>query len=242
MPDVKVFVVEDEKIHAKITRISVQNAGYEVVGECDNANEALDAIEKAAPDVVLMDISIPGKINGIGLAKCLYEKKGPPVIFTTSFTDPEVIEQAAASFPASYLIKPIQLDNLKAAMALALAKKTQAAPQSSRAPLNGRSIYIKSGNKLQKVLLKDILWIEAAGDNYCKVVTKTHQLISRHTVKGMVKELNSDYFIQTHRAYVVNRERIDSIHEKEQLVIINGCEVPIGRTYKEELYSQMRRC
>ena len=53
MPDARVFVVEDEKIHAKITRISVQNAGYEVVGECDNADEALDAIEKAAPEGIL---------------------------------------------------------------------------------------------------------------------------------------------------------------------------------------------
>lgn len=241
MPEVRVFVVEDELIHAENTKLSVEEAGFLVVGESAHADQALEAIEKAKPDIVLMDISLPGKNNGITLAKKISEQNGPPVIFTTSFNDSETMTEAAESSPASYLVKPIQTDNLKAAVTLALSKKQRPSLSQSVSSEGERAVYIKSGNKLQKVLLKDILWIEAAGDNYCKIVTATHQLVSRHTVKAMVKELNSELLVQTHRAYVVNSQKIESIHEKEQLVLVQGHEIPLGRTFKEELYSTLKR-
>ncbi|WP_420388281.1 LytR/AlgR family response regulator transcription factor [Roseivirga sp.] len=240
MPEIRVFVVEDELIHAENTKLSIEEAGFVVAGECDHGDMALEEILKSSPDVVLMDISLPGKNNGITIAKKLSEQKGPPVIFTTSFRDSETMAEAAEVSPVSYLVKPVQTDNLKAAVTLALSKRPNEAPKFADRS-NDESVFIKSGNKLQKILLKDILWIEAAGDNYCKIVTPGHQLVSRHTVKAMVNELNSDLFIQTHRAYVVNRSKIDSIHEKEQLVIINGHEIPLGRSYKEELYSSLKR-
>lgn len=240
MPEIRVFVVEDELIHAENTKLSIEEAGFVVAGECDHGDKALEEILKSSPDVVLMDISLPGKNNGITIAKKLSEQKGPPVIFTTSFRDSETMAEAAEVSPVSYLVKPVQTDNLKAAVTLALSKRPNEVPKLATRS-DDESVFIKSGNKLQKILLKDILWIEAAGDNYCKIVTPGHQLVSRHTVKAMVKELNSDLFIQTHRAYVVNRSKIDSIHEKEQLVIINGQEIPLGRSYKEELYTSLKR-
>lgn len=240
MAEVRVFIVEDEFIHAENTKLSIEEAGFSVAGECAHADTALTEIAKTNPDVVLMDISLPGKNNGITLAKALAEQKGPPVIFTTSFSDVETITEAAQAAPVSYLVKPVQTENLKAAVTLALSNlrevKTKGDTQT-----DDSSVFIKSGNKLQKVLLTDILWIEAAGDNYCKIVTATQQLVSRHTVKNMVKELNSTLFVQTHRAYVVNRDKIESIHEKEQVVNINGNEIPLGRTYKEGLYALLKR-
>ena len=240
MPEVRVFLVEDELLHAESTKLTIEEAGFALAGECDHADQALEEILKADPDIVLMDISLPGKNNGITLTRLLKEKKNIPVIFTTTFTDEETIKEAAASNPASYLVKPVQLHNLKAAVTLALARPNEEDLRLEVSAENG-SIFIKSGNKLQKVLLSEILWIESAGDNYCKLVTKKHQLVSRHTLKAMLIELNSEDFVQSHRAYAVNRHQIESIHEKEQVIIINGNEIPIGRTYKEELYKQLRR-
>ncbi|MEC7754502.1 MAG: response regulator transcription factor [Bacteroidota bacterium] len=239
MPEVTVFVVEDELIHAENTKLSIEEAGFRLAGECAHADMALSAIEKAHPDVVLMDISLPGKHNGISLAKKLAESGGPPVIFTTSYNDTETISEAAQSVPVSYLVKPIDTHNLKAAITLALNSRTgpTALPQTT----DQESLFVKSGNKLQKVWLKDILWLEAAGDNYCKIVTSTHQLVSRHTVKAMVRELNSSLFIQIHRAFVVNRNHIESINEKEQTVVVGGNEIPLGRTFKENLYAQLKQ-
>ncbi len=237
MPEVHVFLVEDELIHSENALLSIEEAGFKVAGTCDHADKALDEIVKTKPDVVLMDISLPGKHNGITLAQKLKDIDGPPVIFTTSFNDSETIQEAAATGPVSYLVKPVDTDNLKAAVTLALNQR----PVPEDPEIKDGAIFIKSGNKLHKVLIPDILWIESAGDNYCKVVTATQQLISRHTVKSMVTLLDSDDFVQTHRAYVVNMHKIDSIHEKEQVLSIGEHEVPIGRTYKEALYHHIRR-
>ena len=239
MPEINVFIVEDELIHAENTKLSVEEAGFGLCGETDNADDALNAILNAKPDVVLMDISLPGKNNGISVARLLREKNGPPVIFTTSFTDTETIKEAAEAMPISYLVKPVSTDNLRAAVTLALNQTRSTS--SEELEVNDGAVFIKSGNRLQKILIDDILWIEAAGDNYCKVVTSNHQLVSRHTVKKMVEELRSNAFVQTHRAYVVNKHKIDSIHEKEQVIQIATDQIPVGRTFKEALYQQLKK-
>ena len=241
MSDIRVFVVEDELLHAENTKLSVEEAGFQLAGECDNADLALAAILKAKPDVVLMDISLPGKLNGITLTKALKAERDIPVIFTTTFNDEATIKEAAETGPVSYLIKPIQTDNLKAAVTLALATKPINEVQEEVTTSDG-AVFIKSGNRLQKIQIKDVLWIESAGDNYCKLVTSEHQLVSRHTLKAMLSELNSDSFVQSHRAFAVNKHQIESIHEKEQVILVQGGkEIPVGRTFKEELYKQLRR-
>ena len=122
MAEVRVFVVEDEFLHAEHTKMSVEEAGFEVAGECANADEALVEIIKAKPDVVLMDISLPGKQNGITVAQALNEKTNIPVIFTSSLSDEDTLKEAAETAPVSYLVKPVQAANLKAAITLAAIK------------------------------------------------------------------------------------------------------------------------
>jgi len=238
MPKIRIFLVEDEFIHAENTKLSVEEAGFSIVGECDNADEALKAISNLNPDIVLMDISLPGKNNGITLAQKLKEKNGPHVIFTTSFSDSETIKEASETSPVSYLVKPVRTENLKAAVLLAL---NQNGRPDEELEIKGGDVFIKSGSRLQKILIQDILWIESAGDNYCKVVTAEHQLVPRYTLKAMVAILDSETFVQTHRAFVVNRHKIESIHEKEQVIKIGQHEIPIGRTYKEDLYASLKR-
>ncbi|MCE7993941.1 MAG: response regulator transcription factor [Roseivirga sp.] len=240
MSEIRVFLVEDELLHAENTKLSIEEAGFLLAGECDHADKAFDEILSAKPDVVLMDISLPGKHNGITLAKALKAEVNLPVIFTTTFKDDETIKEAAATSPVSYLIKPVSTDNLKAAVTLALATKPLE-NITDDVKLEDDAVFIRSGNNLQKIQIADIVWIEAAGDNYCKLVTPNHQLVSRHTLKAMLAKLDSDAFVQTHRAYAVNRHKIESIHEKEQVIVMGEKEIPIGRTFKERLYEQLRR-
>ena len=239
MAEVRVFVVEDEFLHAEHTKMSVEEAGFEVAGECANADEALVEIIKAKPDVVLMDISLPGKQNGITVAQALNEKTNIPVIFTSSLSDEDTLKEAAETAPVSYLVKPVQAANLKAAITLAAIKPRQETTEETI--LEDEKLFIKSGNKLQKIRVGDILWVETAGDNYCKVVTAEHQLVSRHTVRQMSQLLPAESFIQSHRAYLVNLEKIESIHEKEQVARIADTDIPIGRSFKEALYARLKR-
>lgn len=241
MPDLRVFVVEDELLHAEHTKMCIEQAGFKVAGESAIADEALISILKVKPDVVLMDISLPGKHNGITVAKELKKQSSIPVIFTTSLHDQETMQEAVEAGPVSYLVKPIQAENLKAAIMLACSGLSVSPSPLDSDILQDDSLFIKSGNRLQKIMVSEILWIESAGDNYCKIVTADHQLISRHSVRQMAIILPDREFIQTHRAYLVNSAKIDSIHEKEQVIDIQGTDIPIGRTFKEELYHQLKR-
>ena len=239
MADLRVFVVEDELLHAEHTKMSIEEAGYAVAGECENADEALAVILESAPDLVLMDISLPGKHNGITLARALGEQSDIPVIFTTSLSDEATIKEAAETKPLSYLVKPITAGNLKAAVTMAALKPEGGEAEATL--VEEETLFIKSGNKLQKIEVADILWVETAGDNYCKLVTAEHQLVSRHTVKQMSKLLPAEFFVQTHRAYLINLKMIESIHEKEQVVRIARQDIPIGRSFKEALYTRLKR-
>lgn len=235
MPEARVFIVEDEFLHLENTKLAIESCGYKVVGESGHADEAESAILKASPDIILMDISLPGKLNGISLSQKL-ERHGIPIIFTTSFSDEATILEAAQVNPRGYLVKPIDQANLKAVIVMAL-KSKEISPDEGL-EIGEKSVLIKSGNKLQKIELRDVLWIESAGDHYSKIVTEKHQLVSRHTLKKMCALLNQSLFIQVHRAYVVNLQKVDSIHEKEQILNIGHQEIPIGRTFKEALYEQ----
>ena len=238
MSETRVFIVEDEFLHLENTKLAVETCGYQVIGESGNADEAELAIIKASPDIILMDISLPGKLNGISLSQKL-ENLGIPIIFTTSFNDEETMLEAAEVNPKGYLVKPVDAANLKAA--IVLAKRNVQGKSQNELEIGEKSVLIKSGNKLQKIDLMDILWIESAGDHYCKIVTENHQLVSRHTVRQMNSLLDKSLFIQVHRAYIVNIQKVDSIHEKEQVVQIGSSEVPIGRTFKEAFYSQFSK-
>lgn len=238
MSETRVFIVEDEFLHLENTKLAVEACGYQIVGESGNADEAESAILKSSPDIILMDISLPGKLNGISLSRKI-KGLGIPIIFTTSFSDEETILEAAEVNPNGYLVKPIDAANLKATIVLAQ-KNSQRKPEDGL-EIGEKSVLIKSGNKLQKIDLSDILWIESAGDHYSKIVTDKHQLVSRHTLKQMSAFLDKSMFIQVHRAYTVNVQKVDSIHEKEQVLRVGSHEVPIGRTFKQALYSQFSK-
>ncbi len=124
MEKTRVMVVEDESIVAMDIKMSLQNMGYDVPAVVSSANEAITTAEDIRPDLVLMDIVLQGKSNGIDAAGRIRSHLNIPVIYLTAYSDEAILEQAKITEPAGYIIKPFNDKELHSIIKMALYKHT----------------------------------------------------------------------------------------------------------------------
>jgi DNA-binding NarL/FixJ family response regulator len=106
-PKLKIMIVEDEVIFALDTKNTLQKLGYEVTGIASNYNDTVACVERNKPDLMLMDISIKGSINGIDTAKYLMEVHKIPSLFLTAYNDNETREKVSLIHSIGILFKPL---------------------------------------------------------------------------------------------------------------------------------------
>ncbi|WP_299440411.1 LytTR family DNA-binding domain-containing protein [uncultured Aquimarina sp.] len=233
-----IYIVEDDIFHLEDIKISLEELGYSCVGNSDDPFEAQEQIGELKPDAVILDIHLNGKESGIALGnkiKTLYEI---PVFFATSDNDKNIMSKAADINPVAYLTKPINKDDLQAALILANKKEVTSEKNTTD---ESEDIFVKSGNKLVKVNLDTILFAHTDSKNYCSIVTTDNKKLSvRYSILKLGKKLEGLEFVQTHRSYLINWNKIDSLHEYDQTIEIQGHHIPIGRTFKELIYKRLK--
>jgi DNA-binding LytR/AlgR family response regulator len=248
MTPIRILVAEDDPLHAAKMEMLLEQMGYELVGICPSADEMLRQFLKLEPDLVILDISLQGSIDGVSLAGHLNAIRTTPIIFATSFEDKETIQRALQENPYAYLVKPIELGPLQAAIELAFHRanlqnqkpsENQAVEWTEGVVLKD-AIFIKAGGKLQKVRLMDILWIEVAEDRYCDVVTIDRKFHVRSSLLQLSEKLDSNVFARVHRVYMVNCHHITSIDENDMYLMVNNQSIPFGSTFKADLLKRLK--
>lgn len=236
MSQIQIFIVEDEPVVADDIAATLEEIGYAVCGMADNAAEALEKIEKSAPDLVLVDISIEGKTDGIDLAKKIHDRYKIPFVYLTSHSDKLTLERVKQTSPSGYIVKPFSEGDLLANIELALHQFSLAgsAAGASKNSFNAgeKNIFIKTKNHFLKINLKDIFWAEAY-DNYAYIRTEKEKYLLSSTLKSVEEKLSANGFIRVHKSFLVNLEKISSI--TEGYVILGNDKVPIGKVYRENL-------
>ena len=116
----KILVVDDEAIITMQLEERLSALGYEVMGMAASGEESIEKARRLTPDIVLMDIVMPGKMNGIEAAKKINEEMGIPVVFVTSYADDAIIAKAKDARPYGYIVKPFNELEIKAAIEIAL--------------------------------------------------------------------------------------------------------------------------
>ena len=119
---VKILLAEDESIAARYLKQSLTRMGYEITGMVQSGEEVIEKVIENTPDLILMDISLSGKVDGISAVKQLHSRFDIPVIYITANTDSEVFKRAKLTDPYAYLIKPYELNQLQNAIEIALFK------------------------------------------------------------------------------------------------------------------------
>jgi len=119
----KILVVEDETVIAMELELQLENMGYDVVGRAGSGAGAIEKATELRPDLILMDIVMPGEMDGIDASKRIKSTQNIPIIFLTAYADEKYIKRAREVGPFGYLVKPYEDRELRAAIEVALYKK-----------------------------------------------------------------------------------------------------------------------
>jgi CheY-like chemotaxis protein/DNA-binding PadR family transcriptional regulator len=165
----KILVVDDEAIITMQLEERLTKMGYTVSGMAASGEEAVDKARRIRPDLVLMDIVMPGKMNGIEAANIITKELDIPVVFVTSYADDAIIEKAKSVRPYGYIVKPFNELEIKAAIEVALFRKAaeyeeQKVKKSAREKMSGKEGgHLAEDNltyldlpEIKTVLLQDI--------------------------------------------------------------------------------------
>ncbi|MEM7373993.1 MAG: response regulator [Bacteroidota bacterium] len=245
MTSVRIFAVEDDLIHQENLRMTLDELGYELIGLESSAESALKRLPALKPDLFILDIQLSGKQDGIDLAHQINASWPSPIIYVTSFQDAQTYHRAQTTQPFAYLSKPLNPISLQSSIESALQhyayqEETKPSVWGSDVFLHG-SFFVKVGKKLIKFTSSEVRWIEVSGNRYCKVVSGDRQAHVRASLTEVQQKLAPDPFLRVHRSYLINPHFIEAIHEAEQWVSVDGQQIPIGKTYREDFFRSIRR-
>lgn len=245
---IRIVIVEDEFVVAKDIEMHLKKSGYEICGIFKSGDQAIDFFTKNSADILLIDIKIQGALDGIQTAEIITATADIPFIYITASSDAETFNKAIKTKPSSYIIKPFNFSNLNSSIELALYNfsnnKTAMITGNSQASLpeqNGyavpKNIFVKKGNKFERLSSANILFVVADG-SYCSIETKQRKYKIAQNLQHFIDRIDDDNFVRIHRSYVVNIEHIDTI--KENIVLVNNNKLLISRHYRPLLMARIK--
>ena len=117
----KVLIVEDEVITAMSLRVSLERSGYEICELVSTGERAVVVAETESPDVVIMDINLAGRMDGLEAARIICSRRKTPIVFLTGYTDDKVVESTRAVEGSVFIVKPADPDEVRRAIEMVLA-------------------------------------------------------------------------------------------------------------------------
>ena len=198
----KALVVDDEApARSELRYLLGEAGGVEVVGEASNTIEALQLIKAIPYDVIFLDIQMPG-LTGVQLAEVLAGLTHPPaIIFVTAHSEHAV--KAFEVRATDYLVKPVELDRLKQALA-------RIEPVAEQAPARVERIPVEKAGKKLLVNVVDILYVMAK-DDYSYLYTAADRYLSTISLAQLESKLEPVGFFRIHRRYLVNLSRVKEV-------------------------------
>ncbi len=238
---VRTFVVDDEPIaRAGLRAMLLAFEWVEVIGEAADGESAVAAIESLQPELVFLDVQMPGLLGTEVLRRIEWQ---PLIIFTTAFA-----EHAVSAFElgaVDYLLKPFGPRRLSAAMDRIRAAIGEPAGVSALERLTGAlssgpitRLFVRSGGNLVPLLVADVLSFEADGD-YVIAHTERASHALHLSLNRIEERLDSTRFARIHRAHIVNLDRVRTFKRDNrgnlEAELVDGRRVPVSRTRAQEL-------
>ncbi len=228
---ISVFVLEDNPVTAQDLSEILAESGMEVLKICYSAEDALLVLQDLEPDVLLVDIMLRGQMTGIEFTEKVLQTRAIPVVYLTASSDQKTVRRAIDTHPSSFLTKPFDEKDVTIAIELAFSKHLEQIRKSDVQNSTSGFLFVKSGNKFDKVSVVHINYLEADG-SYCKVVTDDQEYLITGTLNNIHNQL-SEKFIRIHRSFAVNVNSISGMDADH--IFLREKSIPIGRRYKEEV-------
>jgi two-component system, LytTR family, response regulator len=246
----RVLVVDDEPLARRgVTKRLSLYGDVELVGEAANGRAALQGIQELRPDVVFMDIQMPGT-NGLDVVRAMKSAERPLIIFLSAYD--RFALNAFEVYALDYLLKPIHEERFAEALQRArdvLAMRREGG-QGTRPPAKEQSGWpmrftVRAGRKDLVVAAEDIEWVEATGD-YAGLHVLGNVYLLRERVHRLMEQLDPHQFVRIHRSTVVRINRIAEIqtltNRDSLLKLLDGTVLRVSRTYSESLRHALFEC
>lgn len=220
-----ILLVEDDFLNRRLSKKTLIENGY-IVLESKNSAEAIEILKNETIDLAILDINLgEEKQDGISLAQEIKKNYSIPFIYLTAYDTAEIITKAVASSPYSYLTKPFKSIDLIASIEIAI---RQAYHQEKEKP----SVLVKDGEYNVELPLDEIDYIESEG-NYLLFHSGQKSYKCRSTIKQILEILPDIAFVQTHRAYVVNKKKIEKFNIKS--LVVRDAVIPVSKNYADSI-------
>jgi len=233
------LIIDDEKLARDLLREYLEQfQEIEIAGECSKGQEAVEKIDKLKPDLIFLDVQMPGMTGFDVLEEIEHE---PYVIFTTAYDQYAI--RAFEKNAVDYLLKPLDQERFRLAVNRALKKKKLEENNFDDLLLSLRSenkgpyeshIFVQKSEKLFNLPVEEIIYLEASGD-YTIISTKNDQFVSSSGIGKLEEIMNPDAFIRVHRSTIINLSFLKEIerHFNGGMVVKmqNGKSFPVSRTY-----------
>lgn len=237
------IIIDDETSSRNALRQKLSNhcTGVMIIGECENGEEGIKNIEEKKPDIVFLDVEMP-RINGFTMLQQL-KNKNFEVIFVTAYDHYAI--KAIRYSALDYLVKPVEIDDLKNAVNRAIEKRNIAKPNAQLELLlenmvlektKFKRIAIPTTQGLQFIKINEIIYLEASV-NYTKFYLSNNV---KYTVSKTLKEfedmLPDDTFLRIHNSYIINKNYVEKYIRGEggQVVLSNGITLDVSKRKKAE--------
>jgi two-component system, LytTR family, response regulator len=261
----RALIVDDERLaRERLRELLASEPDVELIGECGNGDDAVAAIERDHPDLVLLDIQMP-ELDGFGVVRAVGVEQMPAVVFVTAHD-----EHAVAAFEVhavDYVLKPV--DPERFAEALRRAKRRIAAAPGAPArdedrelrerlaalvaevsaavvppsPPTGR-LAIKGEGRVVFVRIADVDWVEAM-DNYVRLHVGRDVHMMRETLSNLETRLAGSTFLRIHRSAIVNIDRIREVQPwfagDYVVILADGTKITTGRRYRAAVQGLLER-
>jgi len=248
---IRALIVDDEPLARKrLVTLLEKEPAIQIAGEADSGSTAVAAIGSLKPDLVFLDIQMPG-MDGFAVLRAL----APPlpfVVFVTAYDDHAI--RAFEVQAVDYVLKPVvearfreavrrAIERIRSSSSDALARQMASLLERLPAPASADRLAVRSGERTLFVRYDDIDWIDVEGD-YARVHAGKDTHLLRETLSDLEKRLPSPRFLRIHRSFIVQADRIQSVQPwfKGDYVITlrDGTRLQSGRTYREKVQQLLR--
>jgi len=244
---IRTMIVDDEApARDKLQRWLAEQAEIEIVAQAADGIAAAEGIAATSPELVFLDIQMPG-MSGLEVAAQLERECAPLIVFVTAFN-----EHAVRAFDLNaidYLLKPYDKDRLLRCLERVrerLANKhSTGTVRSARAQLgSSERLLVPSGERLQLIEAASIHWLES-DDNYVHVHTASQRYMLRRTLGDLIDQLGGQRFVRIHKSAAVNLSEVQSLTPlfkgDYEVQLRNGHTLRMSRRFKDELFARMGR-
>ena len=240
----RVLIVEDEPpARRRLRSLLQQHADVVIAGEATHGGEAVELIEHARPDLVLLDIELP-IANGFEVIEAVGAGRMPNVVFVTAYDHYAI--RAFEVHALDYLLKPVEPERLATALVRARERRhgAGAAPELTRAMADMRQlpamqrIPVRLGPRIVFVDIADIDYVQAES-NYVRLHTRGKSYLVRDTLNVFEERLRPYGFLRIHRSTLAQSERIAELeplfHGEYAVKLKDGTKLRSGRSYRDQL-------